>query len=75
MQALRSAAEIDANECQRLRALLQKQEEQQLQQQQQFAKLLEALELENRDLRELQVSRCPTTRLRTIRHFGTDKRV
>jgi hypothetical protein len=56
MQALRSAAEIDANECQRLRAMLQKQEEQQVQQQQQFAKLLEALELENSDLRELQVS-------------------
>ncbi len=55
MQALRSAAEIDANECQRLRAMLQKQEEQQVQQQQQFAKLLEALELENSDLRELQV--------------------
>ena len=68
MQALRSAAEIDANECQRLRAMLQKQEEQQVQQQQQFAKLLEALELENRDLRELQVPPCSTTRLRTIRY-------
>lgn len=56
MQSLRNAAEIDASECQRLRATLQKQEEQQLQQQQQFASLLEALELENRDLRELQVS-------------------
>ena len=65
MQALRSAAEIDANECQRLRAMLQKQEEQQVQQQQ-FAKLLEALELENRDLRELQVPPCSRTRLRTI---------
>ena len=30
MQALRSAAEIDANECQRLSAMLQKQEEQQV---------------------------------------------
>jgi hypothetical protein len=68
MQALRSAAEIDANECQRLRAMLQKQEEQQVQQQQQFAKLLEALELENSDLRELQVGLCSRTRLRTIRH-------
>ena len=68
MQALRSAAEIDANECQRLRAMLQKQEEQQVEQQQQFAKLLEALELENRDLIELQVPPCSTTRLRTIRY-------
>jgi hypothetical protein len=55
MQSLRSAAESDASECERLRATLQKQEEQQLLQQQQFAKLLETLELENRRLRELQV--------------------
>lgn len=55
MQSLRCAAEADAKECERLRGTLQKQEEQQIQQQQQFANLLEALELENRNLRELQV--------------------
>ncbi len=56
MQALRDAAERDACECERLRNALGKQEEQQVQQQQQFAKQLEALELENRDLRTVQVS-------------------
>ena len=56
MQALRDAAERDACECERLCSALQKQEQQQVQQQQQFAQQLEALELENRDLRTLQVA-------------------
>ncbi len=63
MQALRCAAEVDANECERLRSALQKQEEQQVQQQQQFAQLLEALEHENRELRELKVTTMPQNSL------------
>ena len=55
MQALRVAAENDGKECERLQCALQKQEEQQVQQQQQFARLLEDLERENCDLREMQV--------------------
>ncbi len=38
-----------------MQSALQKQEEQQVQQQQQFARLLEDLERENCDLREMQV--------------------
>ena len=69
MQALRCSAEVDANECERLRCALQKQEEQQVQQQQQFAQLLEALERENRELRELKVTAMRQSSLPRVFHY------